>query len=112
MENIKTHEEDLTAYAIDKLNSVKGLRFVGSGNAKQRNGVISFNIGGVHSHDIAYILDEFAVAIRSGHMCTQPLMRKLGVQSVARASFYLYNTKEEIDILAEGLEKVIMVFKV
>ncbi|MEK6909776.1 MAG: aminotransferase class V-fold PLP-dependent enzyme, partial [Candidatus Aenigmatarchaeota archaeon] len=74
--------------------------------------IISFNIAGVHSHDVAYILDDFAVAIRSGHMCCQPLMRRLGVQSVARSSFYLYNTKEEIDTLVEGLEKVKTVFKI
>ncbi len=111
LENIMSHEQDLTAYAIDKLNEVKGMKLVSSANAKMRNGVISLNISGVHSHDIAYILDEFGVAIRSGHMCCQPLMRRLGLQSAARASFYLYNTKEEIDTLVEGLDKVNTVFK-
>lgn len=111
LENIQKHEEELTAYAFEKLNEIRGFRPVSNGNAKLRNGVISFNIAGVHSHDVAYILDEFAVAIRSGHMCAQPLMRKFGMQSVARASFYLYNTKQEIDTLVEGLEKVNKVFK-
>ncbi len=111
LEDIQKHEGELTEYAVEKLNEVKGLKFACDGNARLRNGVISFNIAGVHSHDIAYILDEFAVAIRSGHMCAQPMMRKLGVQSVARASFYLYNIKEEIDTLVEGLDKVNSVFK-
>lgn len=111
LDDIQKYEEKLTEYAVEKLNEVRGLKLVCDGNAKLRNGVISFNIVGIHSHDIAYILDEFAVAIRSGHMCAQPLMRKLGVQSVARASFYLYNIKEEIDTLVEGLDKVNAVFK-
>ncbi len=111
LDNIQKHEDDLTGYAFDKMNQVKGVKFVCDGNSNPRNGIISFSMAGVHSHDIAYVLDEFAVAIRSGHMCAQPLLRKLGLQSVARASFYLYNTKEEIDILIEGLEKVRTVFK-
>lgn len=110
LDEIQKHEEVLSGYAVEKLNEVKGFKPVCSGTLK--NGVISFNIAGVHSHDVAYILDEFAVAIRSGHMCCQPLMRRLGMQSVARASFYLYNTKEEIDTFVEGLEKVNAVFKV
>ena len=112
LEDIQKHEEKLTEYVLVKFNEVKGLRLTCDGNAKLRNGIISFNIASVHSHDVAYILDDFAVAIRSGHMCCQPLMRRLGVQSVARASFYLYNTKEEIDTLVEGLEKVKTVFKI
>jgi len=108
LENIEKHEEELSVYAIERLNEVKGFKPVCNGMMK--NGVISFNIAGVHSHDVAYILDDFAVAIRSGHMCCQPLMRRLGFQSVARASFYLYNTKEEIDTFVEGLEKVNTVF--
>ena len=111
LDDVQKHEEMLTGYTIDKLNELQGVKLVADGNAKLRNGVISFHIGGVHSHDIAYILDEFAVAIRSGHMCCQPLMRRLGVQSVARASFYLYNTKEDVDVFVEGLEKVKKVFK-
>ncbi len=111
LDDIHDHEQKITEYAIDKLNEVRGLKFLCPGNAKLRNGVISFNISGIHSHDVAYILDEFAVAIRSGHMCAQPLMRKLGVQSVARASFYLYNKKDEIDTFVEGLERVNQVFK-
>ncbi len=107
---IQKHEEMLTGYGVEKLNEIKGFKPISNGTLK--NGIISFNIAGVHSHDVAYILDEFAVAIRSGHMCCQPLMRRLGMQSVARASFYLYNTKEEIDTLVEGLEKVNAVFKV
>ncbi len=111
LDNIHKHEEDLTGYAMEKLNEVEGVKFASTASSKLRNGVISFNVASVHSHDVAYILDEFGVAIRSGHMCAQPLMRKLGVQSVARASFYLYNTKEEIDALIEGLNKVKAVFR-
>lgn len=111
LENIQQQELELTAYAIDKLRDIKGFKLACDGNAKLRNGIVSFSMSGVHSHDIAYILDEFAVAIRSGHMCTQPLMKRLGFQSIARASFYLYNTKKDVDILAEGLEKVSKVFK-
>ncbi|MBI2547064.1 MAG: cysteine desulfurase [Candidatus Aenigmarchaeota archaeon] len=110
LDNISGYEEKLTEYALEKLNGISGVKLVSPGNAKLRNGVISFNIGGVHSHDIAYILDEFGVAIRSGHMCAQPLLRRFGFQSVARASFYLYNAKEEIDTFVEGLEKVKKVF--
>lgn len=110
LSEIQKHEEELSVYAMEKLNEIKGFKPVFNGTLK--NGVISFNMVGAHSHDVAYILDEFAVAIRSGHMCCQPLMRRLGMQSIARASFYLYNTKEEIDTLAEGLEKVNQVFKV
>ncbi|MBI1978951.1 MAG: cysteine desulfurase [Candidatus Aenigmarchaeota archaeon] len=110
LSEIQKHEEELSVYAMEKLNEIKGFKPVFNGTLK--NGVISFNMVGTHSHDVAYILDEFAVAIRSGHMCCQPLMRRLGMQSIARASFYLYNTKEEIDTLAEGLEKVNQVFKV
>ncbi len=110
LDKIQKHAEELSGYAVEKLNEIRGFKPVC--NEMLKNGVISFNIAGVHSHDVAYILDEFAVAIRSGHMCCQPLMRRLGMQSVARASFYLYNTKEEIDTFVEGLEKVNMVFKV
>ncbi|MBI2545476.1 MAG: aminotransferase class V-fold PLP-dependent enzyme, partial [Candidatus Aenigmarchaeota archaeon] len=73
--------------------------------------VVAFNMKGVHSHDVAYILNDFGVAVRSGHHCAQPLMKRLGIQSAARASFYIYNTKEEVDALVEGLTKVQMVFK-
>lgn len=111
LDDIQRHEEKLTGYSMEKLNEMKGFRLACDWNAKLRNGIISFNVAGVHSHDVAYILDEFAVAIRSGHMCCQPLMRRLGMQSVARSSFYLYSTKEEIDALVEGLDKVRAVFK-
>ncbi|MBI2543439.1 MAG: cysteine desulfurase [Candidatus Aenigmarchaeota archaeon] len=108
LDNVEKHEEDLTKHALERLRDVEGVKIL---SAKNGNGMVSFHLSGVHSHDIAYILNDSGIAIRSGHMCAQPLMRRLGVQSVARASFYLYNTKEEIDKFVDSLENVKKVFK-
>ncbi|MEK6888267.1 MAG: cysteine desulfurase [Candidatus Aenigmatarchaeota archaeon] len=110
MNNIENHEKMLTKYALKQLNSVKGLTI--HGTARERSSAISFSLAGVHPHDVATILDSEGIAIRSGHLCAQPLMERLEVPAVSRASFYLYNTKEEVDKLINGIEKVRKIFKI
>ncbi len=111
MDNVRKHEIEITEYALKKLSTIKGIKIYGSKNAGERAGVISFNIDNVHSHDVASIVDGHGIAIRSGHNCAQPLMKRLGVSSVARASFYVYNTKEDVDRLIDALNDVRKVFK-
>jgi len=103
MENIRAHEEELVRYALDVLGGLKGITIYGPLDV--RAGLVAFNYAGVHPHDLATVLDLEGIAIRAGHHCAQPLMRRLDVPATARASFYLYNTKEEIDALARALEK-------
>ena len=111
MDNIRQHEVDLTKYAIEKLSNVKGLHIYGTKEISKRGGVISFNFADVHPHDVAQIIDEEGIAIRSGHHCAQVLMERLNVAATSRASFYIYNTKEEIDKLVDSLNKVARIFK-
>jgi len=111
MQSIREHEKEITQYAIGKLSQVKGLQFYCPKNPDKQGGVISFNVGDIHAHDLSSILDEEGIAIRSGHHCAQPLMEKLGIASAARASFYFYTTAAEIDALAAALEKAREVFK-
>ena len=111
MENVQAHETELIGYAMEKLLKIKNLEIYGPKNTEQRGGVISFNIKGAHPHDVAQILDSEGIAIRSGHACTMPLMQRLGVESVCRASFYVYNDKNDVDALVAGLEKVKEVLK-
>ncbi|HNT60643.1 MAG TPA: cysteine desulfurase [Candidatus Bilamarchaeaceae archaeon] len=108
MEEIRKHEVELLSYALGKLRDE--VTIYGPLDAEKRTGLISFNVPGVHPHDVATILDEDGIAIRSGHHCAQPLHDRLGLESSARASFYLYNTKEEVDRLVEGIKKVKRVF--
>ncbi|MAG16021.1 cysteine desulfurase [Candidatus Woesearchaeota archaeon] len=103
MEKIREHELELTKYAIKKLSSIEGVEIYGP---KQRVGVISFNLKNVHPHDVSSILDSEGVAVRGGHHCAMPLMKLLGIQGSVRASFYFYNTKEEIDVFVKALAKV------
>ena len=110
MENVRKHEIELCEYAIDRLSDVRDVRLLGPPDSKKRGGVVAFNVDGIHAHDVASILDGEGIAIRSGHHCAQPLMEFLGIKSAARASFYLYNTKEEVDRLVEGIGKVKEVF--
>lgn len=112
MENIHNYEQRLTKYALEKLSSIKGLEIYGTFDVKKRGGIVSFNLGDIHPHDLATILDEDGIAIRSGHHCAQPLMDKLNVAATSRVSFYLYNTKEEIDALVNSLEKARMIFRI
>jgi cysteine desulfurase/selenocysteine lyase len=103
MENIREHERRLGEYAYEKIREVEGIKVYGP--EKNRTGLVSFTLPEVHPHDLSQILDEEGIAIRSGHHCTQPLMRRLGVAATARASFYLYNTEEEVDALVGALER-------
>jgi cysteine desulfurase / selenocysteine lyase len=106
MENVRAHEEALAVYALRRLRQLEDIIVYGPKDASQRGGVISFNYPGIHPHDVGTILDREGVAIRAGHHCAQPLMRRLGVTGTVRASFYIYNTPEEADALIEGVEKV------
>ncbi len=111
MKNVREHEKQLTRYALDKMMKIKGISIYGPKNVELRGGVISFNLGDIHPHDIASILDGEGIAIRAGHHCAQPLVERLGVIGTARASFYIYNTEWEIDYLVKALEKARKVFK-
>ncbi len=108
MDNIAEHEHELLTFAIEKVSAIPGVRLIGT--AKEKAGVLSFVIEGVHPHDIGTILDQEGIAIRTGHHCAQPVMEHFGVDATARASFGIYNTKEEIDALARGIKKVQEVF--
>jgi cysteine desulfurase/selenocysteine lyase len=110
MENIRAHEKELTAYALEKLNQRNDLTLYGPKNLAERGGVISFNHKIVHAHDVGTILGEEGIAIRVGHHCAQPLMKALGVSSTARASFYIYNTKDDVDAFVKSLDQVSRVF--
>ncbi len=104
MDNIAQHEQELIEYALAKLEKIPGLHIVGPTTATDRGAAISFVLEGIHPHDLGQVLDDHGVCIRVGHHCAWPIHRSLGVQSTARASFYLYNTKEEIDTLVEAIE--------
>jgi cysteine desulfurase/selenocysteine lyase len=110
MERIHAHELALVGYALDRLAGVEGLQIYGPQSTEQRGGVISFTLGDIHPHDVAGILDGEGIAVRAGHHCCQPLHALFDTPATARASFYLYNTAEEIDRLAAGLEKARKVF--
>ncbi|MCP8318081.1 MAG: aminotransferase class V-fold PLP-dependent enzyme, partial [archaeon] len=111
MKNVREHEKESTKYALDKMVEIKGIRIYGPKDVNVRGGVISFNLGDIHPHDLASILDDEGIAIRAGHHCAQPLMERLGVNGTARASFYIYNTEGEVDSLVNSLEKARKVFK-
>ncbi|WIM68877.1 cysteine desulfurase [Corynebacterium breve] len=105
MENIQAHEHTLTAYALEKLGGIDGLSIVGPLTADQRGGAVAFNLEGVHPHDLGQVLDSEGICIRVGHHCAWPIHRALDAQSTARASFYMYNTIDEIDALVAGIDK-------
>ncbi|UXH43641.1 cysteine desulfurase [Rossellomorea vietnamensis] len=105
LHNIEEHEHKLAAYALDKMNEVEGMTIFGPSDPGQRAGLVTFNIDDVHPHDVATVLDAEGIAVRAGHHCAQPLMKWLNVSATARASFYLYNTEEDIDKLVAGLVK-------
>ena len=110
MENVRRHELELTEYAMDRMNSLQGMKILGPGSGKneleKRGGVISFLYGDVHPHDLGQILNESGIAVRAGHHCCQPLMTSMGIHGTARASFYVYNTREEVDFLVESMKTV------
>jgi cysteine desulfurase / selenocysteine lyase len=110
MDKVRQHEKEITSYALQKILDVDGITIYGPKNPESQCGVISFNLEGIHAHDVASILDKEGVAVRSGHHCAMPLMQRLGVPATVRASFYVYNTKEDVDALVEALKKVKQVF--
>ncbi|MBN2548132.1 MAG: cysteine desulfurase [Anaerolineales bacterium] len=109
MELIAHHEYEIVAYALERLEEIPGVRIFGP-TAEHRGGIVSFTLSGIHPHDISQILDAEGIAIRAGHHCAQPLHEKFKIPATARASFYLYNTMEEVDHLANSLYKVLKVF--
>lgn len=111
MDKIRQHEKDLTQYALSKLDKLKDITIYGPKDINNRGGVISFNIKGVHPHDAAAVLDEENICVRSGHHCAMPLHTRLRINASVRASFYLYNSKEDVDKLINGLLKVKKLFK-
>ncbi len=109
MERVRAHEHQLTAYALERLAAVPGLRIYGP-PADRRGGVVSFTLGEIHAHDLATLLDREGIAVRAGHHCAQPLMERYGLPATARASFYVYSTSAEIDALADALTRAKDVF--
>ena len=111
MADVRSHERELTAYALEALGAVPGVRVLGPRDVERRGGAISFVLEGIHPHDVAEIADRDGVCIRAGHHCAQPLMRRLGVPATARASFHVYNTREDVDRLVVALERARSVFR-
>lgn len=103
MDEIHAHEQELTKYCLEKLSAIPGVQIAGPLDTENRGGAVSFVVDGVHPHDLGQVLDDRGVCVRVGHHCAWPAHRSLGMQSTARASFYLYNTTEEIDALADGI---------
>jgi len=112
MEQVLAHECELLGYALEKFSQIQGLTLYGPHSAQQRLAIVPFNVKGVHPHDVADICDRHGIAVRSGDHCAQPYMRRLGMDHTARASFYLYNTRKDVDALAEAIMDVKKVFKV
>jgi cysteine desulfurase/selenocysteine lyase len=110
MERVREHELEMLAYANGRLSEVPGIRLFGATDLSKRSGVVSFELGDIHPHDVSAILDSENVAVRAGHHCNQPLMRHLDVVATTRASFYVYTTRDDIDQLVEGLHKANRIF--
>jgi cysteine desulfurase/selenocysteine lyase len=112
MGNVQAHEEAITRYALEGLSTVRGLTVLGPQHVEHRGGAISFEIEGIHPHDVSQLLDSRGIAVRAGHHCAKPAHKRYGVQSSTRASSYLYTTPAEIDALVDGLEYTKQYFKV
>lgn len=110
LENIEKHERELTAYALEQMQEIPGIRIFGPLDASKRDAVISFLVGDIHHLDMGTLLDRLGIAVRTGHHCAEPLMHRLGIQGTVRASFALYNTKDEIDTLVAGIKRVSQMF--
>ena len=108
LEQIEAHEHELTTYAMQRLGEIEGMRFLGE--AAHKSSVISFLVGNIHPFDMGTLLDRLGIAVRTGHHCAEPLMRRLGIEGTVRASFAMYNTKEEIDALVAGVDRVRKMF--
>jgi cysteine desulfurase / selenocysteine lyase len=104
MDNVRAHEKEITGYALERLSTLPEVTIYGPKNVEERIGVVSFNYADIHPHDVGQVVDSFGVAIRGAHHCAQPLMRRLDCAATARASFYIYNTKAEVDVLVSALE--------
>jgi cysteine desulfurase/selenocysteine lyase len=109
MEEIARHEQELLKYAKEKMETIEGIRFIGE--APERSGLISFLVGDIHPYDMGSILDKLGIAVRTGHHCAEPVMDKFGIEGTVRASFAIYNTKEEIDLLIQGIERAARMFR-
>ena len=107
---IQQHEQELTRYCMEQLMTIDGMKIYGPMNTSQKDAVVSFNVGDIHHLDMGTLLDRLGIAVRTGHHCAQPLMDRLGISGTVRASFALYNTKEEIDILVAGIRRVSQMF--
>lgn len=110
LDNIEAHERELTRYALEQMQTIKGMRIFGPLEAEKRDAVISFLVGDIHHLDLGTLLDRLGIAVRTGHHCAEPLMHRLGIQGTVRASFALYNTKEEVDALVNGIRRVSQMF--
>ena len=108
MDQIHAHERDLTRYAMEQMQLIPEMHIFGT--ATEKDAVVSFNVGNIHPLDLGTLLDRLGIAIRTGHHCAQPLMQRCGVEGMARASFALYNTREEIDALVKGIDRVRKMF--
>lgn len=108
IERIAAHEQELTDYALQRLRALPGMRIFGE--AEHRGAVVSFLLGDIHHFDLGTLLDRLGIAVRTGHHCAQPLMQRLGIEGTVRASFALYNTREEVDALADGIDRVRKMF--
>jgi cysteine desulfurase/selenocysteine lyase len=112
LDAVHAHEQQLLARALPALAGIEGVRIMGPATPADRGAAISFEVDGVHPHDVSQVLDENGIAVRAGHHCAWPLHRALGVQASTRASFYLYNTPDEVDALAEGIRQAQRFFQV
>jgi cysteine desulfurase/selenocysteine lyase len=110
MENVRKHEEEIVEYGMKRLKEIPGLTIYGPTRKEQKGGVVAFTMKQAHAHDIAQVLDEDNICIRSGNHCAMPLHLDMGISATARASFYVYTTTEDIDALTRGLQKVIHLF--
>jgi cysteine desulfurase/selenocysteine lyase len=108
LDNIQAHEQELTRYCMEQLRGIEGIHLYGE--AEDKDAVVSFNVGDIHHLDIGTLLDRLGIAVRTGHHCAQPLMVRLGISGTVRASFALYNTREEIDTLVAGIRRVSQMF--
>jgi len=111
MKAVRDHEIELTRYALGALGEVPGMCIFGPDDPEQKGGLVSFTLGDIHAHDVGTILDSWGVAVRAGHHCAKPLMRRLGVPATTRASFYIYNTTDDADQLVEGLHGCLNIFE-
>jgi cysteine desulfurase/selenocysteine lyase len=110
MDQIQAHEQELTRYCMEQLQTIEGMKIYGPLDPSKKDAVVSFNVGNIHHLDMGTLLDRLGIAVRTGHHCAQPLMDRLGISGTVRASFALYNTKEEIDALVAGIRRVSQMF--